>query len=149
HHTAINLEQFAKEVAQETDGAVEVQIFGAAQLFKPAQHHAAAAGGGTESAVILSLQWSSTIPVTSVSIIPYVMSAPATRPGFRKSDAGKVLEQRMRQSGARKTAWLVDASALLGTSSTRLLDSPERCDAVKIGGLTRLFDYGLAAMGGV
>lgn len=43
HHTAVNLEQFAKEVAQETDGTVEVQIFGAAQLFKPAQHHAAVA----------------------------------------------------------------------------------------------------------
>lgn len=149
HHTAINLEQFAKEVAQETDGAVEVQIFGAAQLFKPAQHHAAVAGGEIESAVILSLQWGSTIPLMSVSIIPYLMSAPEKQQGFLKSDAAKLLDQKMLERGVRNIAWLVDANDLLITSSARLLDSPEKFDGVKIRGLNRMFDYGLEAMGAV
>ena len=47
HHSAKNLEQFAAEVKANTGGKVEVQIFGAAQLYKPAQHHAAVAGATT------------------------------------------------------------------------------------------------------
>src|SRR5690606_12356593 len=57
HHTSPLLEQFAKDVAAETDGKVEVQLFGAAQLYKPQQHHAAVASGQIEAAIILSIQW--------------------------------------------------------------------------------------------
>jgi len=35
HHSAKNLEQFAADVKALSGGKVEVQIFGAAQLFKP------------------------------------------------------------------------------------------------------------------
>jgi ATP-dependent protease Clp ATPase subunit len=62
HHTAQNLEQFAKEVKEATKGRVEVQNFGAAQLFKPNQNHPAVASGKVEAAAILSFQWGGTIP---------------------------------------------------------------------------------------
>src|SRR3970282_24034 len=45
HHSAKNMEQFATDVKANTGGKVEVQIFGAAQLFKPRHNHAAGAGG--------------------------------------------------------------------------------------------------------
>src|SRR3546814_7566070 len=51
HHTAKRLEQMAKDVAKETNGKVEVQLFGAAQLFTPKQHHAAVASGPPASAL--------------------------------------------------------------------------------------------------
>lgn len=149
HHTAINLEQFVQEVAQETNGEVEVQIFGAAQLFQPNQHHGAVASGEVESAIILSLQWGATIPEMSVGMIPYFMSAPAKQKAFLGSKAADILDAKMQARGVRNIGWLVDANDLLITSSTKLLDEPEKFKGVKIRGLNRMFDYGLEAMGAV
>src|SRR3546814_18947718 len=84
HHTAKLMQQFAKNVATETGGKVEVQLFGAAQLFKPQQQHAAVASGQIESAIILSIQWGGTIPEMAVTQIPYFMSSPEKRSEERR-----------------------------------------------------------------
>ncbi len=95
HHTAQRLQQMAKDVAQETDGKVEVQIFGAAQLFKPNQHHAAVASGQLESAIILTIQWGGSLPEMAVTQIPYLMNAPAKQKAFLGSEAASILEQKL------------------------------------------------------
>lgn len=95
HHTAVNMEQFAKEVAEATAGKVEVQVFGAAQLFKPDQHHGAVASGEIESAIILSMQWGGTIPEMAVTLIPYLMSSPEKQKAFLGSEAATFLDGKM------------------------------------------------------
>lgn len=149
HHTAINIEQFAKDVAKETDNKAEVQIFGAAQLFSPQQHHAAVAGGEIESALILSIQWGGTIPEMAVTQIPYFMASPAKQKAFIGSEAATILDSKMAEKGIRNIGWIVDTNDLLFTSSTQLLDAPEKFKGVKIRGLNKLFDAGLSAMGAV
>src|SRR5699024_590017 len=67
HLTSILLEQFAKDVDEATDGKVEVKLYGGAQLFKPNQQHAAVAGGEIEAAIILSIQWGSSLPEMAVT----------------------------------------------------------------------------------
>lgn len=147
HHSAKNLEQFAADVKALSGGKVEVQTFGAAQLFKPNQHHAAVAGGKIESAIMLNFQWGGTIPEMSVTLIPYLMSRVELMKKFVGSDAAKLLDAKMEAKGVKNIAWLVDANDGIFTSAKHPLIKPEDFKGVKIRGLNKLFDAGLAAMG--
>jgi C4-dicarboxylate-binding protein DctP len=147
HHSAKNMEQFAADVKALSGGAVEVQIFGAAQLFKPNQHHAAVAGGKIESAIMLNFQWGGAIPEMSVTLIPYLMSRVELMKTFVGSDAAKLLDAKMEAKGVKNLAWLVDANDGIFTSAKHPLIKPEDFKGVKIRGLNKLFDAGLAAMG--
>jgi C4-dicarboxylate-binding protein DctP len=124
-----------------------VQIFGAAQLFKPNQHHAAVAGGKIESAIMLNFQWGGAIPEMSVTLIPYLMSRVELMKTFVGSDAAKLLDAKMEAKGVKNLAWLVDANDGIFTSAKHPLIKPEDFKGVKIRGLNKLFDAGLAAMG--
>lgn len=147
HHSAKNLDQFAADVKKATNGRVEVQIFGAAQLFKPAQHHAAVAGGKIESAAVLSFQWGGTIPEMNVTIIPYFMSSVKKMHAFRGSEAQKLLDSKMADKGVTNIAWLMDANDGIWTSATKALATPADFKGLKVRGLSKLFDAGLEAMG--
>jgi C4-dicarboxylate-binding protein DctP len=147
HHTAINLDQFAAEVKEATKGRVEVQNFGAAQLFKPNQNHPAVASGKVEAAAILSFQWGGTIPEMSVTIIPYLMTSVAKQKAFIGSEASKLLDAKMAAKGVKNIAWIVDTNDGIFTSNKKLLVTPADFAGLKIRGLNKLFDAGLDAMG--
>jgi len=147
HHTAVNLEQFAKDVKAATKGRVEVQNFGAAQLFKPNQNHPAVASGKIEAAAILSFQWGGTIPEMSVTIIPYLMTSVAKQKAFIRSDAARQLDAKMAEKGVTNIAWIVDTNDGIFTSNGKPLMVPADFTGQKIRGLNKLFDEGLVAMG--
>jgi C4-dicarboxylate-binding protein DctP len=147
HHTALNLDQFAKEVAAATKGRVEVQNFGAAQLFKPNQNHPAVASGKIEAAAILSFQWGGTIPEMSVTIIPYLMTSVAKQKAFIGSEASKLLDAKMQDKCVKNIAWIVDTNDGIFTSAKKPLVVPADFAGLKIRGLNKLFDAGLSAMG--
>ena len=147
HHSARNMEQFAADVKANTNAKVEVQIFGAAQLYKPNQHHAAVAGGKIESAIVLSFQWGGTIPEMNVTIIPYFMSSVDKMRKFPGSEPAKMLDAKMLEKGVRNIAWFVDANDGIFTSAKAPLIRPEDFKGVKIRGLSKLWDEGLVAMG--
>jgi len=147
HHSAKNLEQFAADVKALSGGKVEVQIFGAAQLFKPNQHHAAVAGGKIESAIMLNFQWGGAIPEMSVTLIPYLMSRVELMKKFVGSEPAKLLDAKMEAKGVKNIMWQVDANDGIFTSAKHPLIKPEDFKGVKIRGLNKLFDAGLAAMG--
>lgn len=149
HHSAKLMEQFAKNVAKDTHGKAEVQLFGAAQLFKPQQQHAAVASGQIESALILSIQWGGTIPEMAVTQIPFFMSSPAKQKAFIGSKPAQLLDEKMAKKGVKNIGWIVDTNDLIFTSSNHLLDAPDKFKGVKIRGLNKLFDSGLIAMGAV
>lgn len=147
HQTAVNLDQFKKEVEADTKGRVNVQIFGAAQLFKPNQNHPAVASGKIEAAAILNFQWGGTIPEMSVTVIPYLMTSVAKQKAFMGSDAAKLLDAKMAARGVTNIAWIVDTNDGIFTSNKKLLVAPADFQGLKIRGLNKLFDAGLAAMG--
>jgi C4-dicarboxylate-binding protein DctP len=147
HHTAVNLATFEKEVEAATQGRVDVQIFGAAQLFKPNQNHPAVASGKIEAAAILSFQWGGTIPEMSVTIIPYLMTSVAKQKAFIGSEASKILDAKMQARGVTNIAWIVDTNDGIFTSAKGLLMAPSDFDGLKIRGLNKLFDAGLEAVG--
>lgn len=147
HHTALNLDQFAKEVKEATKGRAEVQIFGAAQLFKPNQNHPAVASGKVEAAAILSFQWGGVIPEMSVTIIPYFMTSVAKQKAFIGSEASRMLDAKMEAKGVKNIAWIVDTNDGIFTSAKKALVAPADFAGLKIRGLNKLFDSGLSAMG--
>lgn len=147
HHTAINLDQFAKEVSAATNGRVEVQNFGAAQLFKPNQNHPAVASGKVEAAAILSFQWGGNIPEMSVTIIPYLMTSVAKQKAFIGSPASQLLDAKMEAKGVKNIAWIVDTNDGIFTSAKGPLVKPADFAGLKIRGLNKLFDEGLSAVG--
>lgn len=146
HQTAVNLAQFAKDVQAATQGRVEVQIFGAAQLYKPNQNHPAVASGKIEAASILSFQWGGTIPEMSVTIIPYLMTSVAKQRAFIGSEAARLLDDKMAGRGVKNIAWIVDANDGIFTSAQKPLVAPADFSGLKIRGLNKLWDNGLSAM---
>lgn len=147
HHTAVGLAQFEKDVEAETNGTVDVQIFGAAQLYKPQQHHAAVASGEIEAASIVSLQWGGTIPEMAVTTIPFLMSSPQAQQAFLGSEAATMLDEKLLEKGVRNIGWMVDTNDLIFTSSKGHLEEPSDFQGIKIRGLTPMFNEGLVALG--
>ncbi len=147
HQTARNLEQFKQEVEAATNHRVEVQLFGAAQLYKPNQNHPAVASGKIEAATILNFQWGGTIPEISVSIIPYLMTSVHKQQAFIHSAAAKLLDAKMEARGVKNIAWIVDTNDGIFTSNKKPLIAPADFQGLKIRGLNKMFDAGLAAMG--
>ena len=147
HQTARALDQFAADVKASTGGKVEVQIFGAEQLFKANQQHAAVARGQVEAAAIVSFGWGGTIPEMNVMTIPFLMTHAGQLKKFPTSDAAKLLDEKMAAKGVKNIAWLVDANDAIVTSAKAPLLKPEDFKGVKIRGISKLFDNGLSAMG--
>lgn len=146
HHVAKALDQFGADVKANTSGKVEVQIFGSESLFKATQNHAAVARGVIESAAILSIQWGATIPEMNVVTIPFLLTQADKLHKFPTSEAAKILNAKMDGKGVKNIGWLVDANDAIFTSNKVPLVKPEDFKGVKIRGLSKLFDNGLAAM---
>ena len=147
HHTAKALDQFAADVKAATGGKVEVQIFGAEQLFKANQNIPAVARGQVEAAAIVDLSWTSTIPEMAVTTIPYLVTRAEQLRKFPASDLAALLNQKIDAKGVHNIAWLLDANNAVITSSRKPLVTPDDFKGVKIRGLSKLFDASLVAMG--
>lgn len=147
HQMAKVLEQFASDVKAGTAGKLEVQIYGSEQLYKAAQNHAAVARGQVESAAILNFQWGATIPEMNVSSIPFLMTRADQLKKFPSSEAAALLNKKIEERGVKPIAWLVDANDGIFTSGKQVLVKPADFKGIKIRGLSKLFDAGLAAVG--
>lgn len=147
HHVAKALDQFAADVKASTGGKVEVQVFGAEQLYKASQNHPAVARGQVEAASIVSVSWAGTIPEMNVMSIPYLMGSVDKLKKFSRSEAAKLLNAKIEEKGVHNIGWLVDANDAVFTSSKGPLVAPADFQGVKIRGLNKLFDLSLSALG--
>lgn len=147
HHVAQAIEQFAEDVETNSEGRVEVEVFGGGQLFGPTEFHSAVARGHIEAASIINLIWGGTIPEMQVFNIPYLMTSSEQLEKFPSSEAAALLDDKMQARGVRNLAWLLDANNAVFTSADEHLITPEDFQGIKIRGLSRVFDAGLIAMG--
>ncbi len=147
HHIAQLVEAFAADVEARTDGAVDVQIFGASQAYNPDQHHPAVARGEIEGAIAVNFQWGNTIPEMNVVTIPYFFTDLARIEAFPGSEAAELLDAKLLEKGVQNIAWLYTTRQSIFTSSKRPLITVEDFQGVKIRGLNKLVDEGLVAAG--
>ena len=147
HHIAELIDTFAADVEARTDGAVDVEIFGASQAYKPDQHHPAVARGEIEGAISVNFQWGNTIPEMNVVTIPYFFTDLGRIESFPGSDAATMLDDKLLERGVRNIAWLYTTRQSIFTSSEMPLVTLEDFEGVKIRGLNPLVDLALIAAG--
>ncbi len=147
HHIAQLVENFAFEVEQLSKNAIDVQVFGANQAFKPEQNHAAVARGQVEAALVTNFQWGNTIPEMNVVTLPYYFTDLDKIRNFPGSDAAKLLEAKLAEKQVRNIAWLYTTRQSIFTSNNKPLKTLDDFKGVKIRGLNALVDKGLAAAG--
>jgi TRAP-type C4-dicarboxylate transport system substrate-binding protein len=147
HHIAQLMEEFAADVAERTDGRVEVQLFGANQAFTPEQNHPAVARGQVEGALSVNFQWGNTIPELNVVTIPYFFTDLDRIRNFPGSEAAALLEDKLLERGVRNIGWFYTTRQSIFTSSRRPLVELDDFEGVKIRGLNPLVDQALIAVG--
>lgn len=147
HHIAQLIERFAGDVAERSEGRVEVQIFGANQAFAPDQNHPAVARGQIEGALSVNFQWGNTIPEMNVVTIPYFFTDLERIRKFPGSELAGILEDKLMERGVRNIAWFYTTRQSIFTSGNKPLITTDDFRGVKIRGLNRLVDQGLIAAG--
>jgi C4-dicarboxylate-binding protein DctP len=147
HHIAQLIDNFAADVEARTNGAVDVEIFGASQAYKPDQHHPAVARGEIEGAISVNFQWGNTIPEMNVVTIPYFFTDLGRIERFPGSAAATMLDDKLLERGVRNLAWLFTTRQSIFTSSNAPLITVEDFEGVKIRGLNPLVDQALIAAG--
>ena len=107
HHLGINVQSFAEEVARETSGAIKVEIYPSAQLYKDSEVPQAVASGAVELGVVPLTQFSGTIPAVDLFYVPFLFaSEEAVKKAVEKgSTVRQPLDDAVLQTGARILWW--------------------------------------------
>jgi len=147
HHLSKMLEVFAAEAKKNSNGAVDVQIFGAEQAFKAAENHPAVARGSVEAALSVNQQWGNTIPEMNAPIIPYLFVNLDQIKKFPGSDAAKLLEAKLEQRGVHNIAWFYITRQAIFTSQKKPIVALDDFKGIKIRGFNALADNALTAVG--
>ena len=147
HHLSKMLELFAAEAKKNSNGAVDVQIFGAEQAFKAAENHPAVARGSIEAALSVNQQWGNTIPEMNAPIIPYLFVDLEQIKKFPGSPAAKLLEAKLEQRGVHNIAWFYITRQAIFTSQKKPIVALDDFKGIKIRGFNALADHALTAVG--
>lgn len=146
HHLADVVENWAKDIETRTKGAIDVQLFGSGQLFKPAENFPAVAKGDAECAFSVNFQWGRTIPEMNATLRPFAVTDVGAMRRWAGSGPARQLEDLLEKKGVRNVTWLFITNTAAFTSRGRFLKAPEDFRGVKIRGLNPLVDSGLVAM---
>lgn len=147
HTVAKLIDRWAAEVEELSDGAIDVQIFGANSLVHAKQNIVAVARGDIECAFSVQFQWGKTLPIMSVTMTPYAFADMSIWRNWAGSDAAHFLEQKMLAKGLKNVVWLFQTNTSVFTSNGHFLIQPEDFQGVKIRGLAPAFNASLKALG--
>lgn len=107
HHLGKNVQSFADEVAEKTSGALKVEIYPSAQLYKDSEVPQAVASGAVELGVVPLTQFSGTIPAVDLFYVPFLFaSEEAVKKAVEKgSPVRQPLDDAVLGTGARILWW--------------------------------------------
>ena len=118
HHIAKVIDQWAAEVESQSDGEIDVQIFGADSLVGARENIVSTAKGDID----VWRKWPD-------------------------SDAAAFLGEKLEEKGLKNVVWLFTTNSSVFTSNGKFLKAPEDFEGVKIRGLEPSFNASLEAMG--
>lgn len=115
HHLGKNVQAFADEVAQATNGEITVEIYPSAQLYKDKEVPQAVASGAVEMGVVPLTQFAGTIPAVELFYVPFLFS---TQEALQKavqqgSPVRQPLDDAVLQTGARILWWQAYGGAVI------------------------------------
>ena len=147
HHLSPIIDQFAADVEEISGNTIDVQVYGANQLFKPKENFPAVAKGNIEAALSVNFQWGGTIPIMNVTLMPYTFTDLDQMAKFANSPVAQFLNSKLEEKGVKNVAWLFITNTSIFTSNTKPLIAPADFEGVKIRGLNKLVDSSLRALG--
>jgi C4-dicarboxylate-binding protein DctP len=115
HHLGQNLLDFKSEVERETKGALKIEIYPSAQLYKDKEVPKAVATGAIEMGVASITRFAGTIPAVDIFYVPFLfpnsqLVAKATAPG---SPIRGPLDAEILKTGARALWWQAFGGAII------------------------------------
>ena len=147
HHLSPIIDQFAADVEEISGNTIDVQVYGANQLFKPKENFPAVAKGNIEAALSVNFQWGGTIPIMNVTLMPYTFTDLDQMAKFANSPVAQFLNTKLEEKGVKNVAWLFITNTSIFTSNSKALVGPADFQGVKIRGLNKLVDSSLRALG--
>ena len=147
HHIAQKIDAWAADIEQRSGGSIEVQIFGANQLFGAKQNFPAVAKGEIEAAFSVNFQWGKTVPEMNVTLKPYSVTDIDILRKWPGSEPAGYLDGLLEKKGVKNVVWMFTTNMSAYTSKGGPLINPEDFKGVKIRGLNKLVDAGLVALG--
>ena len=147
HHIAQVIDRWATEVETQSNGSLDVQIFGANSLVGARENIVSTAKGDIECAFSVSFQWGKTLPIMTVTVAPFAFGDLDMWRNWPESEAAGFLTEKLREKGVQNVVWLFTTNTSVFTSNGSNLIKPEDFDGVKIRGLVPAFNASLEAMG--
>tara|TARA_R110001599_G_scaffold128582_6_gene302402 strand:- start:329 stop:1309 length:981 start_codon:yes stop_codon:yes gene_type:complete len=147
HHIAKVIDRWAAEVESESNGEIDVQIFGADSLVGARENIVATAKGDIECAFSLNFQWGKTLPLMNVTVAPFAFGDLEIWRKWPDSEAAAFLSQKLLEKGVRNVVWMFQTNTSVFTSKGKFLVKPEDFQGIKMRGLTPPFDAALKALG--
>tara|TARA_R110002126_G_scaffold291569_1_gene453735 strand:- start:26951 stop:27934 length:984 start_codon:yes stop_codon:yes gene_type:complete len=147
HHIAKVIDQWAAEVESQSDGEIDVQIFGADSLVGARENIVSTAKGDIECAFSVNFQWGKTLPIMNVTVSPFAFGDIDVWRKWPDSDAAAFLGEKLEEKGLKNVVWLFTTNSSVFTSNGKFLKEPGDFEGVKIRGLEPSFNASLEAMG--
>jgi C4-dicarboxylate-binding protein DctP len=149
HHIARVIDQWAAEVEALSGEEIDVQVYGASSLEKPAKNAQAVAAGDLQCGFTLNRQWGGDLPLMDVTLNPFTFDHLDKLKKWNTSEAAALLESKLLFKGLRNVTWLFSSWQTVLTSSGNTLSKPADFEGAKIQGIGPIADASLRALGAV
>jgi TRAP-type C4-dicarboxylate transport system substrate-binding protein len=147
HFLADEVKDFKKLVEERTGGKVVVEIYPAAQAFKPNQVFNAVVTGSIEAGMTTNFEWAGTIPAMDLSVVPFVMTELPVIKKAMDGDVGAKLFRMMESKKVVPLMWLLQCRTNLYTSNDAPLLLPKDFKGKKMRGTSKIMNLGSEALG--
>src|SRR4030042_2552925 len=117
HHIGVNVKYFKSLVEEKTKGKVVVEVYPAAQAFKPKEAINAVITGGIEAAVTTNFEWAGMLPIMDVVLIPWVITDLSVIEKALSGEPGKMLFKTLESKGVIPLMWFLQCRTNLYTSN--------------------------------
>jgi TRAP-type C4-dicarboxylate transport system substrate-binding protein len=147
HFLADSVKEFKNLVEQRTGGKVAVEIYPAAQAFKPKETMNAVATGAIEAAVTTNFEWSGIIPAMDIFLVPFLVTKIPVIDKVISGEVGATLFKKMETKGVIPVMWMLQTRTNIYTSKDKPLIMPADFKGKKIRGTSKIMNLGSEALG--
>jgi tripartite ATP-independent transporter DctP family solute receptor len=147
HHLAVDAKYFKNLVEEKTGGKVQVEIYPAAQAFKPKEVINAVATGAIEAGVTTNFEWSGVLPEMDVFIVPFLVTELPVIEKSMNGEVGAMLFKKMETKGVVPLMWMLQTRTNIYTSNNAPAILPSDFKGKKMRGTSKIMNLGSEALG--
>jgi TRAP-type C4-dicarboxylate transport system substrate-binding protein len=147
HFLAKEIQDFKNQVEKSTGGRVIIEIYPAAQAFKPKELIPAVVSGAIESGLAINFQWAGMIPAMDTFIIPFLLTDIAQVQKAMEGEVGHRFDSMLQAKGVVPIMWLLQTTRNVYTSNQQVLKLPADFKGKKMRGTSKVMNLGSEALG--